>query len=162
MIRALEAEEDWPFFEPDCALSQSRRSLIRPLSQQGASAFWEAHISSDRLARHPMLLPRHHWLASGIQEPDRLRDISRNAPAAPMHASVTALLVEEFGLNNEEEVFFVLMKERIYATEFGLFSAYWEQFLMLGDEGPFLFHPPTGRYAQFSPHGRLSFGTRAG
>jgi len=158
LYRSLSTEDDWPFFDRDCTIPESDRYLIWPLTQASARQFWEAHVSSEPLEHHPMLLPKGHWLAPTVQGPSWLTESSPGMLVSSEATDVESSLSTSFSLDSDERVYFVLMREDIYSVPMHLFARHWYDFLLLGDEGPFLFHPETGAFACFGPNGQLSFG----
>ncbi len=161
LYRPLTAESDWPFFDPDCTISESNKALVFPLALGAARRFWDEYVSPKPLERHPMLLPKGHWLAPAVSGPSWLRGQSQGALVRSEPADLESFLNTNFHLASGERTYFVLMRELVYSVPIGLFTRHYEDFLLLGDEGPFLYHPESGAFACFGPNGQLSFGVRS-
>ena len=156
--RSLAAESDWPFFDLDCTIPESEKALIWPFTEASARLFWQTYVSSKPLEHHPMLLPKCHWLTPTIQGPSWLVEQGPSRLVRSEGQDVASFLNSSFCLSSDERVYFVLMREHVYSVPMSLFACHWEDFLFLGDEGPFLFHPDTKAFACFGPNGQLLFG----
>lgn len=154
----LNAERDWPFFDSECTMSVNERSSVWPLSEPSAHSFWRTYVSANPLERHGKLLPKGHWLAPTLQGPSWLTEQRDGRLVSSAGPSVGSFLSEKFSLDPSERVYFVLMREHAYSVPMGVFCSHWEDFLLLDDEAPFLFHPTTKSFACFGPNGSLSFG----
>lgn len=155
--RALEVDGDWPFFDPDCSIPEDLRAQIWPLTEAASCKFWDTHVSAERQERHPALLPKGHWFAPTIQGPSWSTE-QQGGTARSEGSRVESFLIDGFRLAPNERAYFILMREQIYSVPMALFARHWGDFLLLGDENPFLFHPDTKVFACFGPNGQLSLG----
>lgn len=161
--RELNREKDWPFFDADCQMTVEERSTIRPLTEAAARAFWETHVSLDRRARHGMLMPNGHWLSQGREGPQWLVEHAEGHATffgAAANGEVEQLLLEGLGIDPGARVYFILGKGCAYEAPLGVFASYHYDFLLLDDEAPFLFHPESGVFTRFGPHGQTWFGNK--
>jgi hypothetical protein len=159
--RSLNPDADWPFFDADFGITPEVSSCVRPLDEKAAVAFWVAHVSSNSVERHPMLLPEKHWLSPTEFGPNWVTEFNENVAAtSPDKGAVSMALQEHFGGTDLEPVFFVTMRERAYSLEARALAYCWPCLLAMDDEGAFLYQPGTGLYAWFGPNGTLGFGSR--
>lgn len=108
-----------------------------------------------------MCLPNDHWLAPKVKGPSWLTEQTPNVFIHSESSDVESFLNNNFCLNFDERVYYVLMREQVYSLPISLFTSHWSDFLFLGDESPFLFHPETKAFACFGPNGDLTFGKKS-
>jgi len=153
---------DWPLFDSGFGCSAEDRDVVLPLTEAASLAVWNTYVSAKPVERHPMLLPSGHWLHPTKSGPNWVTEFNSDSEAFDTHqGKVAAFLRQRFELSNNERVFFVAMRERSYLLPIQFFVQHWPCFLASDDEGSFLFHPQSGKFAQFDPNGSLGFGTRS-
>jgi len=160
-FRDLNAKADWPFFEDDCSIPEQERSLIRPYSEAAAGKLWESYVSATPSEHHPMLLADSHWLQPTLPGPNWLVEHGLGFYRPDDSLRVQSYILERFALDPSTRVLFLLSKASTYSVPIGVFAQYWAEFLLLGDEGPFLFHPETKAFLCFGPGGQTAFGRQA-
>ncbi len=108
-----------------------------------------------------MLLPSSHWLRPTEHGPNWVIEFNNDSENSDtQQGKVAAFLLQSFELGENERVFFVAMRTRSYSVPIKFLARHWPCFLMADDEGSFLFHPPSGKFAQFGPNGSVGFGIR--
>jgi hypothetical protein len=155
-FRELSSEVDWPFFDPDYALSPEIREHIRPLTKSAANELWRQEISQVPLERHVMRLPEDHWLKPNQLGPNWLPEWNSDEGS-----EVVSFLHANFQISSSEPVFFLLMREIAYQVPLRILIKHWRAFLALDDEGPLVLHTSSGCYVLFGPNGYLRAGQRS-
>ncbi|CAG0975687.1 hypothetical protein BURK2_01558 [Burkholderiales bacterium] len=109
-----------------------------------------------------MLLPSSHWLNPAGPGPNWVTEFNSDSESRDtLQGKVAQFLLQSFQLGQKERVFFVSMREHSYSVPMDFFALHWPCFLVSDDEGSFLYHPPSGRFAQFGPNGSVGFGIRS-
>ncbi len=157
--RPLDPKADWPFFDRDFYHTSIVREAIQPLTRESAELFWRIHFSQNAKERHPMLLPRNHWLHLTTNGPNWFAEYSNASnELSATNGDVATFLRESFALPERDSVFFVTMREHAYRMLWWVVMACWPCLVAKGDEGSILFHPNSGKFACFGPNGSLGFG----
>ncbi|HXA47619.1 MAG TPA: DUF2947 family protein [Burkholderiaceae bacterium] len=154
-FRALDTEQDWPFFDEGYPIPPEKKERICPLTKSAAESLWCQEVSNISVERHLMLLPIHHWVKPEQTGPNWLTEWDDDVAIG-----VQQFLRSHFQLLSNETVYFMLMREHAYSIPIDVFTEFWRAFLALDDEGPLLLHPTSGRYAYFGPNGNLQCGQR--
>jgi hypothetical protein len=157
--RALSEKEDWAFFDDSLSMPTDVRREIRPLRSAAARSLWTTYVSEDPLQRHPMLLPAGHWLRRQQEGPNWLPDFEHDNLVQP-GSGVATFLEAALALDPHRPVYFIYSRELAYVVPVSVFLDQWRAFLLLDDEGPFLFDSVSGTYASFGPNGRLFIGRK--
>jgi hypothetical protein len=159
--RTLNSESDWAFFDLDLYGASEARAATHALDINSAEAFWKTHISAIGKERHPMLLPASHWLRATAVGPDWVAEFnSTSSETSPSSGAVACFLRDHFSLSENELVYMVLMREHSYVTPWRVALIFWPGLLAIDDEGPFIFHVASGKFAHFGPNGSLDFGIK--
>ncbi len=161
IYRTMNPESDWAFFDLDLFGVSEARAASHALEVGSAEALWKSHISANSEERHPMLLPASHWLRATIVGPDWVAEFNETSnETSPSSGSVACFLRDQFSLSENELVYMVLTREHSYVTPWRVALFFWPGFLAIDDEGSFIFHAPSGKFAHFGPNGSLGFGIK--
>ena len=159
--RQLDTKMDWPFFDGSFLHHAADRAGVRPLTLKAAENFWDTHISARGAENHPMLLPADHWLCPSVTGPRWDAGFwNDKEPERAEEGEVANFLKQGLGIHEEDHVFFIAMRTRIYAVKLSCFLRIWPCFLAADDEAAFLFHPETGAFAVFGPDGSVKLGRK--
>lgn len=162
MYRPLDPIVDWPFFDHGFGIGSEDREVVLALCEAASSELWRTHVSAKQAERHPMLLPSSHWLTPNEYGPNWVAEFNNDSECSDSpRGKVESFLLKSFQLEEMERVFFISMREHCYSVPIHFFARHWPCFLAGDDEGAFLFHPASGRFAQFGPNGSVGFGIRA-
>src|SRR4051794_11824879 len=116
--RPLDPVADWDFFHSRHPISPADREEIRPLEEASACSLWQELVSSDPRERHPMLLPREHWIGRLVAAGPSWQEFW-NYPERP--DAVAAFLGSKIEWPVDVEVIFIWMRERAARATWGTF-----------------------------------------
>lgn len=147
VTRPLDPKLDWTFFPPISFVESRDLSSIRPLSGESARCLWETYVSTKARERHPMLLPKEHWLGKGtFRGPYWSSENSGDA--------VVRFMSEHIPWPGDRDCFFFWMREHATLVPWAVFLTTWRSFLY-EDEGPFLLSPVDPQVLFFGPDGGM-------
>jgi hypothetical protein len=142
---------------PRTAPDQARLpGSIRPLEEGAATSLWQELVSANPAERHPMLLPRGHWIGNMTARGPNWQECWSN-PKPP--DAVGEFLRLQIDWPETAPAFFIWMRERAVQVPWGVFLRTWRNFLF-DDEGPFLVRLQSSEFAFFGPTGTMGVGRR--
>lgn len=131
-------------------LGHNDLAQVWPLTERSSAQIWQRFVS--RKNRHPMLLAADEWpsLSATWLQSWRWEGAGGALPAVLL----------QLPWADDARVYFAVMKERIIETSWAVFKKYWEDFVLIENEGPFLMHPERLEVAYFGPNGAVGVGLR--
>jgi hypothetical protein len=157
-FRALDKHKDWMFFDESLSISMEDRTTILPLEESSSRLLWAELVSADPRERHPMLLPRDHWIGNIVSAGSPWHAIWNDADLPDI---VADFLRSRITWPETTEVFFFWSRENAVRVPWGVFLRVWKTFLF-DDEGPFLVCLEHPDFVCFGPTGGVGVGQRRG